>query len=149
MADRMMFVNLPVRELERSKAFFAKLGFSFDPKFTDEKAACMVVSGAGYVMLLHEPFYRNFTKREVCDTTRENEAIVALSCGSREEVDRLMGVVLEGGGRPAMDPLDHGFMYERSFYDPDGHHWELVWMDEAAVERDAHRQPDASQPLAS
>lgn len=144
MTDRMMFVNLPVRDLERSKTFFARLGFSFDPKFTDDKAACMVVSGAGYVMLLHEPFYRSFTKRELCDTTRQNEGLVALSCESRAEVDRLARLALESGGAQAMDPIDHGFMYERSFYDPDGHHWELIWMDEEAVQRDAHRQPTAS-----
>jgi predicted lactoylglutathione lyase len=134
MADRMMFVNLPVRDLERSKAFFAKLGFSFDPKFTDEKAACMVVSGAGYVMLLHEPFYRSFTKRELCDTTRQEEGLVALSCESRAEVDRLTEAALASGAAKAMDTADQGFMYARSFNDPDGHHWELIWMDPAAMQ---------------
>lgn len=129
MAHRMMFVNLPVRDLERSKAFFGKLGFSFNPRFTDEKAACMVVSDMGYVMLLDEAFYRTFTKREPCDTTRQNEGLVALSCVSRAEVDGLVGVALEAGGSQAMPPTDHGFMYVRSFYDPDGHHWEVLWMD--------------------
>jgi predicted lactoylglutathione lyase len=125
----MMFVNLPVRDLDRAKAFFGKLGFTFDPRFTDDKAACMVVSELGYVMLLQETFFRTFTKREPCDTTRQNEALVALSCQSRAEVDALVRTALESGGSRAMEPMDHGFMYERSFYDPDGHHWEVLWMD--------------------
>ncbi|HEU4383944.1 MAG TPA: VOC family protein [Anaeromyxobacteraceae bacterium] len=129
MANRMMFVNLPVRDLERAKSFFGKLGFSFNPRFTDDKAACMVVSDLGYVMLLQEAFYRTFTKRPLCDTTRQNEGLVALSCQSRGEVDALVRAALEAGGSQAMEPMDHGFMYERSFYDPDGHHWEVVWMD--------------------
>ncbi len=129
MAHRMMFVNLPVRDLDRAKAFFGKLGFSFNPRFTDDKAACMVVSDVGYVMLIHETFYRTFTKRELCDTTRQNEGLVALSCESRVEVDELIRRAVEAGGSQAMPPTDHGFMYERSFYDPDGHHWAVLWMD--------------------
>ncbi|BDG05149.1 VOC family protein [Anaeromyxobacter oryzae] len=134
MASRMMFVNLPVSDLDRSKAFFGKLGFSFNPRFTDEKAACMVVSDVGYVMLIHERFYRTFTKRELCDTTRQNEGLVALSCESRGEVDGLVRTALEAGGQQAMEPIDHGFMYERSFYDPDGHHWAVLWMDPKAAQ---------------
>jgi predicted lactoylglutathione lyase len=137
MAHRMMFVNLPVRDLDRAKAFFGKLGFSFNPRFTDDKAACMVVSDVGYVMLLQEKFYRTFTKRELCDTTRENEGLVALSCESRAEVDALVGTALAAGGSQAMPPLDHGFMYARSFYDLDGHHWEVVWMDPTVAQGDA------------
>ena len=129
MAHRMMFVNLPVRDLDRAKAFFGKLGFSFNPRFTDDKAACMVVSDVGYVMLIHETFYRTFTKRELCDTTRQNEGLVALSCENRAEVDGLVRRAVEAGGSQAMPPTDHGFMYERSFYDPDGHHWAVLWMD--------------------
>ena len=129
MAHRMMFVNLPVRDLERAKAFFGQLGFSFNPRFTDDKAACMVVSDLGYVMLIHETFYRTFTRRELCDTTRQNEGLVALSCQSRAEVDSLVNTAVRTGGSQATDPKDHGFMYERSFYDPDGHHWAVLWMD--------------------
>lgn len=135
MASRMIFVNLPVRDLDRAKTFFGKLGFSFNPKFTDDKAACMVVSDLGYVMLLEEAFYRTFTKREPCDTTRQNEGLFALSCESRAEVDALVRKALDAGGSPAMPAVDHGFMYERSFYDPDGHHWELIWMDEQAAQQ--------------
>jgi predicted lactoylglutathione lyase len=137
MAQRMMFVNLPVRHLERSKAFFGELGFEFDPRFTDDRAACMVVSDVGYVMLLQERFYRTFTNRELCDTTRQNEGLVALSCESRAEVDGLVRRALGAGGAPAMPPADHGFMYERSFYDPDGHHWAVLWMDPRAAQGDA------------
>jgi uncharacterized protein len=129
MAQRMMFVNLPVRDLGRAKAFFGKLGFTFNPQFTDEKAACMEVSDVGYVMLLQEAFFRTFTRRALCDTARESEGLVALSCGSRAEVDQLVGTALASGGAPAMPPQDRGFMYGRSFYDPDGHHWEVLWMD--------------------
>ena len=128
MAERMMFVNLPVRDLDRAKGFFGKLGFSFNARFTDEKAACMVVSDAGYVMLIQEAFYRTFTRRELCDAARE-EGLVALSCESRPEVDELVGRAVDAGGAQAMPPVDHGFMYERSFYDPDGHHWAVFWMD--------------------
>ncbi len=135
MARRMMFVNLPVRDLDRAKSFFAKLGFAFDVKFTDEKAACMIVSDVAYVMLLQEAFYRTFTRRPLCDTTRENEGLVALSCESRAEVDALVRIAVEAGGSRAMPPVDHGFMYGSSFYDPDGHHWEVLWMDPRAAQR--------------
>ena len=137
MAQRMIFVNLPVRDLDRTKSFFGKLGFSFNPRFTDDKAACMVVSDVGYVMLIHEAFYRTFTTRELCDTTRQNEGLVALSCESRAEVDGLVDSAVDAGGAQAMPPVDHGFMYERSFYDPDGHHWAVLWMDPEAAQGEA------------
>ncbi len=128
MADRMMFVNLPVKDLDRAKAFFRKLGFSFNPRFTDAKAACMVVNELACVMLIQEAFYRTFTRRELCDGARE-EGLTALSCADRAEVDRLVRTAVESGGSPAMPPVDHGFMYEWSFLDPDGHHWAVLWMD--------------------
>jgi len=130
---RMIFVNLPVRELERSKQFFAKLGFEFDPRFTDEKAACMILSDKGFVMLLARPFFETFTKRQVCDTRTHTEALLALSCDSRAEVDALVRTAIDAGGSHAMDPQDHGFMYGWSFYDVDGHHWEVLWMDPKAL----------------
>lgn len=129
---RQMFVNLAVRDLEKSKGFFETLGFGFDPKFTDEKAACMVVGNDAYVMLLSEPFFRGFTKREPCDTARQTEALLAVSCTSRTEVDQMVRRAIDNGGAAAMDPQDHGFMYGWSFYDPDGHHWEVLWMDPQA-----------------
>ncbi len=128
MSDRMMFVNLPVRDLDRAKAFFGKLGFPFNPRFTDEKAACMVVNGQACVMLIQEAFYRTFTARPLCDATRE-EGLTALSCADRAEVERLVRTAFEAGGSPAMPPVDHGFMFEWSFLDPDAHHWAVLWMD--------------------
>ncbi len=135
MADvkaRKMFVNLAVGDLEKSKAFFSALGFSFNPKFTDDNAACMIVSEDAYVMLLTQPFFKTFTRREVCDTSRYTEGLLALSCDSRSEVDALVKKALAAGGQRAMEPQDHGFMYGWSFYDLDGHHWEVFWMDPKA-----------------
>ena len=133
-SSREIFVNLPVRDLKRSMDFFAALGFSFNPQFTDDKAACMVISDKGYVMLLTSPFFEGFTKRQICDTTTHTEALLALSCESRAEVDEMVTKALAAGGQHAMDPMDHGFMYARSFYDPDGHHWEVLWMDPSHIE---------------
>jgi predicted lactoylglutathione lyase len=132
--SRKIFVNLPVRDLERSKDFFAELGFSFNPQFTDEKAACMVVSDEAFAMLLAEPFFKTFTKRALCDTTKQTEGLFALSCESRAEVDELVEKAVAAGGQHAMDPTDHGFMYGWSFYDLDGHHWEVLWMDPKAIQ---------------
>jgi uncharacterized protein len=132
---RKLFVNLAVRDLNRSKEFFTKLGFEFDPRFTDEKATCMLVGEDAYVMLLTEPFFRTFTKKGVCDTLLHNEALCALSCESRAEVDELVKRAVAAGGKHAMEPQDHGFMYGWSFYDLDGHHWEVLWMDPKALER--------------
>lgn len=129
MASRKLFVNIPVRDLQKSMEFFKKLGFSFNPQFTDEKAACMIVSGDAYFMLLTEPFFKSFTKREVADTSRSTESMFALSCESRAEVDDIVRKAIDAGGSHAMDPMDQGFMYGWSFYDLDGHHWEVLWMD--------------------
>ena len=128
--SRMMFVNLPVRDLKRSVGFFTKLGFTFDQRFTDDNATCMNVGEQTFVMLLVEPYFRTFTKNEVLSTGTHTEALLALGCDSREEVDELVDTALANGGRAAMEPKDHGFMYVRSFYDPDGHHWELAHMSE-------------------
>jgi predicted lactoylglutathione lyase len=132
--SRKVFINLAVRDLQRSMDFFSKLGFSFNPQFTDENAACMVLSTEGFVMLLREPFFKSFTTREACDTSRQNETLIALSCDSRAEVDEMVRAALANGGSPAMDPQDHGFMYAWSFYDVDGHHWEVVWMDQKHIQ---------------
>ena len=132
---RKMFVNLAVRDLKRSMAFFTKLGFGFNPKFTDDNAACMIISEEAYVMLLGEPFFKTFTGRELCDTTTHTEALVALSCGSRAEVDEMVKKAVAAGGKNAMDAQDHGFMYGWSFYDLDGHHWEVFWMDPKAAQQ--------------
>jgi len=133
--SRKLFVNIAVRDLAKSMEFFSKLGFEFNPKFTDEKAACMVLSEQAFVMLLSEPFFKTFTKQALCDTSAATEGLFALSCESRAEVDQFVKTALAAGGRPAMDPQDHGFMYGSSFYDLDGHHWEVLWMDPAVIQR--------------
>lgn len=143
MARRLLFVNLPVRDLARARRFFGALGFGFDPRFTDDRAACMVVSDAAFVMLIEDGFYRTFTRRAPCDTTWQNEGLVALSCGSRAEVDALLRAAGEAGAAPAMPPVDRGFMYERSFYDPDGHHWAVIWMDPGAAQDGPQRVAQA------
>jgi uncharacterized protein len=132
---RKIFVNLAVSDLDRSKAFFEALGFGFDPQFTDDKAACMILNEEGFVMLLRRDFFEGFTKRKVCDTRTHTEALLALSCSSREEVDAMVKRAIDAGGTHAMDPIDQGFMYGWSFYDLDGHHWELIWMDPASLQQ--------------
>src|SRR5215469_9374379 len=117
MPSRKVFVNLAVSDLQKSVGFFKALGFAFNPQFTDEKAACMVLSSEGFVMLLSEPFFQGFTDRKVCDTATHTEALIALSCESRSEVDELVKKAIAAGGKHAKDPQDHGFMYGWSFYD--------------------------------
>lgn len=126
---RKLFVNLAVEDSGKSMEFFRKLGFEFNMQFTDDKAACMIVSDEAFVMLLRKPFFQGFTKKQLCDTRTHNEALLALSCESREEVDQLVHKAVAAGGSHAIDPMDHGFMYGWSFYDLDGHHWEVLWMD--------------------
>ena len=123
-----LFVSLPVKNLERSVAFFKALGFAFNPKFTDENAACMLIGDAAYAMLLAEPFFRTFTKKEIYDAATHTGGAYGLSCESRAEVDALAAKAVAAGGREAGPPQDHGFMYSRSFEDLDGRHWEVVWM---------------------
>lgn len=132
---RKVFINLPIRDLAATTAFFTKLGFRFNAQFTDEKATCMILSDEAFVMLLTEPFFRTFTRREICDTRSHSEALLALSCVSRAEVDELVATAIAAGGSAAMPAVDHGFMYGASFYDLDGHHWEVLWMDPAVVQK--------------
>ncbi len=131
--SRKLFVNLAVEDLDRSVAFFGALGFTFDERFTDDTATCLKLSDEAFVMLLVRDRFADFTTKQVCDTVTHTEALLALTCESREEVDELVNLALAHGGQPAMDATDHGFMYGWSFYDPDGHHWEVFWMDPAAV----------------
>ncbi|MGW1229686.1 VOC family protein [Streptomyces sp. NPDC001478] len=131
---QMIFVNLPVKNLATTKEFFGKLGYSFNPQFSDEHTACMVISDAIFAMLLEEPRFKDFTKKEIADASATTEVILALSADSREKVDELVDAALAHGGSPANDTQDLGFMYGRSFQDPDHHLWEVVWMDPAAVE---------------
>ena len=128
-----IFVNLPVADLDRSMTFFKALGFTFNPQFTDETAACMVISEDIYSMLLTRKRFKDFTKKEVADATKTTEVLTALSMESRQEVDAILEKALAAGATPARDPMDHGFMYERSFNDLDGHIWEIFYMDMSAA----------------
>jgi len=128
-APKMIFVNLPVRDLEASKAFFAALGYGFNPQFTDHNAACMVVSDSIFVMLLVEPFFKGFTNKPLCDARSRTEVITCLSADSRAEVDRLVDAALAAGASEPMPARDLGFMYQRGFQDLGGHLWEIAHMD--------------------
>lgn len=130
-----IFVNLPIKDLNKSVAFFTKLGFSFNPQFTDENATCMIIGEDIFIMLLVEKFFKSFTKKDVCDTSRNTEAIVALSVESREKVDQMMEKAKEAGGSEPREKQDHGWMYGRSFEDIDGHLWEVFFMEESAIKK--------------
>ncbi|MFJ7070792.1 VOC family protein [Streptomyces sp. NPDC101115] len=139
MAPQMIFVNLPVTDLDASKAFYEQLGYSINPQFTDETAACVVISDTIFAMLLTEEKFKSFTApgKEIADATKSTEVLITLSAESREKVDELAEKALAAGGGPAKEPMDMGFMYGRSFADPDGHHWEVFWMDPAAAAGEA------------
>jgi predicted lactoylglutathione lyase len=126
--SRLFVVTLPVADVPGSVEFFRSLGFRFDERFTDDACACMVVSEQAYVMLLARERFADFTSRPIADATASTEAILCVSAQSRAEVDALADAALGAGGAPAGDPMDQGFMYGRSFHDPDGHLWEVIWM---------------------
>ena len=134
-SSRTMYVNLAVTDLERSVEFFRTLGLTFDERFTDETATAMIVNEQAVVMLLVEDRFRDFTKKQLIDPESQIEAMISLSADSREDVDALADKALVSGGSPASDPIDMDFMYTRSFQDPDGHHWEIVWMNPAVLEQ--------------
>lgn len=130
----MIFVNLPVRDLETSVSFWTALGYSFNPQFTDENATCLVIDeGHIYAMLLVHDFFSTFTDRQIADTSTTVETLIALSADTREGVDELADKALAHGGSPAGATQDYGYMYGRSFLDPDGHQWEVTWMDMSQV----------------
>lgn len=124
-----IFVNLPVKDLNKSVEFFTKLGYTFNPQFTDENATSMIVSDNIFVMLLVEPYFQTFTKKPVTDTSKSNEAIICLSAQSREEVDEIVSKAVSAGATTPLDKQDHGFMYGHGFRDLDGHLWEYMYMD--------------------
>ncbi|MCX7031085.1 MAG: glyoxalase [Spirochaetes bacterium] len=127
------FLNLAVKDLAKTKTFWSRLGFTFDPRFTDENAACMVISDHSYVMLLVEKFFRTFTTKQVADTATTAEAIMAIMVESRQAVDDLARKAFDAGAAKFRPPEDQGFMYGQSFQDPDGHLWEVGFMDESAA----------------
>lgn len=123
-----IFVNLPVKDMARAQAFFRALGYAFNPDFTNDQGACLVLGPNLHAMLLVEDFFRGFTGKPIADATQSTEVLVCLSCDSREEVDALVAKALAAGGSAPRAPQDHGFMYAHGFEDPDGHIWELVHM---------------------
>jgi uncharacterized protein len=128
-----IFVNLPVKNLELSVAFFSNLGFSFNPQFTDEKATCMIIGENIFAMLLAEPFFKTFTKKDIADAHKTTEVLIALDAASRDEVKDIVKKAIDAGGSSYMEPQDHGWMYQHSFADLDGHQWEILYMDESAI----------------
>ncbi|MFJ5534403.1 VOC family protein [Streptomyces sp. NPDC093261] len=134
MYQQMIFVNLPVVDVEASKKFFTELGYTINPQFTTDDCACVVISDTIIAMLLGKQRYADFTKKEIADATRTSEVLLCLSAESRDKVDELVDRALAAGGSVGGETQDHGFMYGRSFDDLDGHTWEVMWMDPAAVQ---------------
>lgn len=130
-----IFVNLPVQDLSRSMEFFKKVGYAFNTQFTDETGACMVIGENIYAMLLTHEKFKSFTTKAIADATKTTEVLVALSCDSRQQVDELADKAMVAGGSAFRPAQDHGFMYERSYQDLDGHVWEVFWMDPAAIQQ--------------
>lgn len=124
-----IFVNLPVKDLNRSIAFFTQLGYTFNPQFTDEKATCMIISDSIYIMLLTETFFQTFTKKQIIDAHKQVECSICISADSKEEVNQMVDKAEAAGAVIPNPATDYGFMYQHSFADLDGHHWEYVWMD--------------------
>jgi hypothetical protein len=131
-----IFVNLPVKSLNESVEFFTKLGFTFNPQFTDENATCMIVSDDIYVMLLTEDYFKTFTPKPICDATRSTEVLVALSLDSRTAVDQMVEKAVAAGGTTYKEAQDHGFMYAHGFQDLEGHIWEVFFMEPGAVNQE-------------
>ena len=131
--SRKIFVNLPVKDLKKSMSFYEAIGFKNNPQFTDATAACMVVSEAIYVMVLTHEKFKSFTPKQIADATKSSEVLVALSCDSRGEVNDVVARAIAAGGSKYAEPKDYGFMYQHGFQDPDGHIWEIFWMDPNAV----------------
>ncbi|MFZ4287496.1 VOC family protein [Variovorax sp. HJSM1_2] len=131
--SRQIFVNLPVQNMARSKAFFTALGFAFNPQFTNDQGACLVLSeNHNYVMLLVEDFFKTFIDKPIADAKKSTEVLVCISCDSRAEVDELVVKARTAGATVPRQPQDYGFMYSHGFEDLDGHIWELAYMDPSA-----------------
>jgi predicted lactoylglutathione lyase len=149
-SPKMIFVNLPVGDLDRSKTFYEDLGFRNEPKFTNDAAAMMVLSDTISVMLLTKPFYATFTRKAIADAHNSSQVLLAISCEDRTAVDRITDAAAAAGGKADVSAKqDTGFMYGRSFEDPDGHHWEPLWMDPAFAEQGAHPVEECAQATAA
>lgn len=134
MYQQMIFVNLAVNDVDASKKFFTELGYTINPQFTTDDCACVVISDTIIAMLLGRQRYSDFTQKEIADSTKTSEVLLCLSAESREKVDELVDQAIAAGGTATGDAVDHGHMYGRSFDDLDGHTWEIMWMDPAAVQ---------------
>ena len=134
-SNRLAFLNLPVESAAASRAFFTRLGFSFDDRFCDDTTACLVLSETAYVMLLERARFADFTAKPLGDPTTTTSALIAVSAADRASVDAFADTALAAGATPAKEPMDYGSMYGRSFFDLDGHHWEVMWMSPEAVEQ--------------
>ncbi|WP_144634011.1 VOC family protein [Bordetella genomosp. 13] len=130
---KQIFVNLPVADLDRSVAFFTKLGFTFNPQFTDQNATCMVIGEHIHAMLLVRDYFKTFCSKPVADATQATEVLIALNCDSRAEVEAVVQKALAAGGTAPREARDHGFMYQHGFDDLDGHAWEVFYMDPEAM----------------
>ncbi|MGA8785506.1 MAG: VOC family protein [Polaromonas sp.] len=128
-----IYVNLPVKSLDKSVEFFTALGYRFNPQFTDENATCMIVSDGIYVMLLVESFFKTFTPNPISDARKSTEVLLCLSCESRDKVDEMVRKAVAAGATTPNAPQDHGFMYQHGYQDLDGHLWELMYMDVSAM----------------
>jgi uncharacterized protein len=129
-----IFVNLPVNDLKKSIEFFTKLGYTFNPQFTDETATCMIISEDIYAMLLTHEKFKTFTPKKIVDAKKNTEVLIALSCENRKEVDDLVAKAVAAGGSTYSEPVDYGFMYSHGYQDLDGHIWELMYMDPSHVQ---------------
>lgn len=130
---KQIFVNLPIKDLEKTKQFWIKLGFSFNPQFTDDKAAALVLGENIFSMLITEPFYKTFIKKEIADSSKVSEVITAIGVESREKVDEIVEKAFEAGATNYKETDDYGWMYNRGFQDPDGHLWEVVYINESQI----------------
>lgn len=128
-----IFINLPVKDLNRSISFFTELGFSFNPQFTNEKGTCLIIGENINAMLLVEEFYATFTNKEICNAETTSEVLIAVSFETREKVDEIMEKAIRSGGTEYVETKDYGWMYQRTFLDIDGHHWEIFCMDESKI----------------
>ena len=133
--NKNIFVNLPVKDLNRSIQFFTAVGYTFNPQFTDDTATCMVIHDNIFAMLLTHEKFQQFTPLPICDATKATEVLTCLSCESRAEVDELISKAVNAGGTVVTEPQDHGFMYGHAYRDLDGHAWELIWMDPGFIQR--------------
>ncbi|MFJ6836546.1 VOC family protein [Streptomyces sp. NPDC091209] len=134
MYQQMIFVNLPVSDVDTSKKFFTELGYTINPQFSTDDCACVVISDTIIAMMLSKQRYADFTKKQIADATKTSEVLLCLSAESREKVDELVDAAIAAGGSGTGEAQDQGFMYGRAFDDPDGHTWEVMWMDPAAVQ---------------